>query len=120
MLPSHLVKAEVGELVAGNTYYFYPDNAPNQIVFKTSSNDSYIYKDLSNGSGYIWHTSASGPLYRLDGLSVDSVGFYRITFTEGSYAIVKQSDGTTTGDYFVIDKNTSITELHGRIYRYID
>jgi hypothetical protein len=121
MIPSYLVKAEVGELVAGNTYYFYPDNAPNQIIFETSSNDSYIYMDLSNGSHYIWHTSTSGPLFKLEGLARDYIGGpYKITFTEGSYAIIKGSDGTPTGDYFVVDKNTTITELNGRIYRVVE
>ena len=121
MTPSYLVKAEVGEYVLGNTYYFYPKNGSGACVLKTSSNDSYIYMDLSNGSHYIWHTSSSGPLFKLDGLARDYIGGpYKITFTEGSYAIIKGSDGTPTGDYFVVDKNTTITDLTGRIYRVVE
>ena len=121
VIPNALIKAEVGEHVLGNTYYFYPKNGVGACVLETSSNDSYIYMDFSNGSHYIWHTSTSGPLFKLEGLARDYIGGpYKITFTEGSYAIIKGSDGTPTGDYFVVDKNTTITKLNGRIYRVVE
>ena len=119
-----LVAAEVGELVAGNTYRLYipstNDSSNNSLYL---SNDTGTYFHISNGrreTSYLWWSGDSGPVYYLEGLEVVKTDMYmEFNLKAGTYKILK-SDGTDTEDTYVIDEETSISSIYGDVFRVVD
>ena len=112
--------AEVGEFVAGNTYRIYYQDAVSNNINLQLSNDTGSYFSVSkNRPVYLWWSGSSGPIYYLEGLEVVKTDMYmEFNLKAGTYKILK-SDGTDTGDTYVIDEETTIVSFCG-CYRVVE